>query len=114
MDMRHLATLRAVRDHGGVTAAAAALHLTPSAVSQQLRVLSRDAGVDVVERVGRGIRLTGPGDALADAAGGPPDPGRWRRAAGWALVMASAMVTHGDDDPTLAGIGAHAVRELLA
>jgi aminoglycoside phosphotransferase (APT) family kinase protein len=53
-------------------------------------------------------------DALADAAGGPPDRGRWRRAAGWALVMASALVTHGDDDPTLAGIGAHAVRELLA
>jgi DNA-binding transcriptional LysR family regulator len=68
MDMRHLTTLRAVREHGGVTAAAAALHLTPSAVSQQLRALSRDAGVDVVERVGRGIRLTGAGEALADAA----------------------------------------------
>lgn len=68
MDMRHLATLRAVRDRGGVTAAAAALHLTPSAVSQQLRALSREAGADVVERVGRGIRLTGPGHALADAA----------------------------------------------
>jgi aminoglycoside phosphotransferase (APT) family kinase protein len=52
-------------------------------------------------------------DALADAGGGVPDRGRWRRAAGWALVMASAMVTHGDDDPTIAAIGAHAVRELL-
>ena len=31
MDVRHLATLRAVRDRGGVTAAAAALHLTPFA-----------------------------------------------------------------------------------
>jgi DNA-binding transcriptional LysR family regulator len=68
MDTRHLVTLRAVRDHGGVTAAAAALHLTPSAVSQQLRALARDAGVEVVERVGRGIRLTGPGLALAEAA----------------------------------------------
>ncbi len=68
MDTRHLATLRAVRDHGGVTAAAAALHLTPSAVSQQLRLLARDAGVAVVERVGRGVRLTPPGRALADAA----------------------------------------------
>jgi hypothetical protein len=28
--------------------------------------------------------------------------------------MASAMVTHGDDDPVIAAIGAHAVRELLA
>lgn len=68
MDTRHLTTLRAVRDRGGVTAAAAVLHLTPSAVSQQLRALSRDAGVEVVERDGRGIRLTGPGHALADAA----------------------------------------------
>ncbi|MCG7286035.1 LysR family transcriptional regulator [Cellulomonas sp. ACRRI] len=68
MDTRHLATLRAVRDRGGVTAAAAALHLTPSAVSQQLRVLARDAGAAVVERHGRGIRLTGAGHALADAA----------------------------------------------
>ncbi|MFF1529408.1 aminoglycoside phosphotransferase family protein [Cellulomonas sp. NPDC058312] len=53
-------------------------------------------------------------DELADAAGADADPGRWRRAAGWALVMASAMVTHGDDDPVIAAIGAHAVRELLA
>lgn len=68
MDTRHLATLRAVRDRGGVTAAAVALHLTPSAVSQQLRALARDAGVEVVERDGRGVRLTGPGHALADAA----------------------------------------------
>ncbi|WP_211194406.1 aminoglycoside phosphotransferase family protein [Pyxidicoccus fallax] len=52
-------------------------------------------------------------DALADAAG-PPDPGRWRRAAGWALIMASAMVTHGDDDPVIAAIGEHALRDLLA
>ncbi|HEY0186053.1 MAG TPA: aminoglycoside phosphotransferase family protein [Cellulomonas sp.] len=41
------------------------------------------------------------------------DPGLWRRAAGWALVMSSAMVTHGDDDPVIAVIGAHAVHELL-
>jgi len=51
-------------------------------------------------------------DALADAAG-PPDPGRWRRAAGWALVMASALVTHSDDEPALAAIGAHALRDVL-
>lgn len=68
MDVGHLVTLRAVRDRGGVTAAAAALHLTPSAVSQQLRALARSAGVDVVERAGRGLRLTGAGHALADAA----------------------------------------------
>jgi DNA-binding transcriptional LysR family regulator len=68
MDVRALQTLRAVRTQGGVTGAAAVLHLTPSAVSQQLAGLTRDAGVPLTERVGRGLRLTAAGDALADAA----------------------------------------------
>jgi DNA-binding transcriptional LysR family regulator len=68
MDVRALETLRAVRSQGGVGAAAAVLHLTPSAVSQQLAALSREAGVALTERVGRGLRLTAAGDALADAA----------------------------------------------
>ncbi|WP_158372022.1 phosphotransferase [Cellulosimicrobium cellulans] len=51
-------------------------------------------------------------DAVADARG-PLDPGRWRRAAGWALVMASALVTHGDDDPVIAAAGFHAIGELI-
>jgi DNA-binding transcriptional LysR family regulator len=68
MDVRSLETLRAVRAHGGVTAAAAVLHLTPSAVSQQLSALQREAGVPLTERVGRGLRLTPAGEALAEAA----------------------------------------------
>ncbi|MBX9244861.1 LysR family transcriptional regulator, partial [Actinotalea ferrariae] len=56
MDARQLETLRAVHERGGVTAAARALHLTPSAVSQQLAALQRHAGVTLVERVGRGVR----------------------------------------------------------
>ncbi|MCW2582550.1 MAG: putative transcriptional regulator [Klenkia sp.] len=68
MDVRALETLRAVRSQGGVTAAAGVLHLTPSAVSQQLAGLTRDAGVALTERVGRGVRLTAAGEALADAA----------------------------------------------
>ena len=68
MDVRGLEALRAVRTQGGVTAAAAVLHLTPSAVSQQLAVLGREAGVALTERVGRGLRLTDAGHALADAA----------------------------------------------
>jgi DNA-binding transcriptional LysR family regulator len=58
MDVRALETLRAVGRQGGVTAAAAVLHLTPSAVSQQLAALSREMGVPLTERVGRGLRLT--------------------------------------------------------
>ncbi|MGN8245087.1 LysR family transcriptional regulator [Cellulomonas soli] len=68
LDPRALHTLRAVGTHGGVTAAASVLHLTPSAVSQQLAGLQRDVGVALTERVGRGLRLTAAGQALADAA----------------------------------------------
>ncbi len=68
MDARSLQILRAVHTQGGVTAAAAALHLTPSAVSQHVAALQRDAGVPLTERVGRGLRLTAAGVALADAA----------------------------------------------
>lgn len=53
-----LQVLRMVRQHGTVTAAAAALHLTPSAVSQQLRGLARDLDVDLLQPAGRRVRLT--------------------------------------------------------
>ena len=53
-----LHTLRLVAQHGTVTAAAAASHYTPSAVSAQLRSLAVEVGVTLVERQGRGVRLT--------------------------------------------------------
>ncbi|MCU1432722.1 MAG: putative transcriptional regulator [Actinotalea sp.] len=68
MDSRHLETLRIVGERGGVTAAAGVLHCTPSAVSQQLKVLQRETGVQLTERVGRGLRLTPAGLALAERA----------------------------------------------
>ena len=58
IDLRRLQVLRAVGQHGTVTAAAHALRLTPSAVSQQLRLLSRELGVELLEPQGRGVRLT--------------------------------------------------------
>jgi DNA-binding transcriptional LysR family regulator len=58
IDLRRLHVLRMLDEHGTVTAAAAALHLTPSAVSQQIRLLGHDIGVALLERVGRGVRLT--------------------------------------------------------
>jgi DNA-binding transcriptional LysR family regulator len=58
IDLRRLHVLRMLDEHGTVTAAAAALFLTPSAVSQQIRLLGRDVGVELLERVGRGVRLT--------------------------------------------------------
>ncbi|WP_200842426.1 LysR family transcriptional regulator [Actinomadura sp. K4S16] len=53
-----LETLRVLRERGTVTATADALHLTPSTVSQQLRQLARDLGVDLLEAQGRRVRLT--------------------------------------------------------
>lgn len=61
IDTRRLRTLRAVADHGTVTAAAAALHLTPSAVSQQLVALEHEVGHRLFVRDGRGVHLTAVG-----------------------------------------------------
>ncbi|PSK99108.1 DNA-binding transcriptional LysR family regulator [Haloactinopolyspora alba] len=53
-----LRVLQMVAHHGTVTAAAAALHYTPSAVSHQLRQLAAELGVELVTQSGRGVRLT--------------------------------------------------------
>lgn len=58
LDVRQLRTLRALADHGTVSAAAEALYLTPSAVSQQLAVLSKSTGCELLERRGRNVVLT--------------------------------------------------------
>src|ERR1700754_5083482 len=58
VDLRRLRALRAVADHGTLAAAADALHLTPSAVSQQLSALERDVGHPLLEPSGRSVRLT--------------------------------------------------------
>ncbi len=51
-------------DHRTVTAAAAALYLTPSAVSQQLAALELETGHQLLSREGRGVRLTAAGEIL--------------------------------------------------
>lgn len=68
MDVRRLELLRELADRGSITAVAAATHRTASAVSQQLKLLEREAGVALTERRGRGIELTGAGLALAETA----------------------------------------------
>ncbi|BAW05372.1 LysR family transcriptional regulator [Nocardia seriolae] len=59
-----LQALRVLHERGTVTAAAAALHLTPSTVSQQLRGLARELDVELLEQVGRRVQLTAAGHAL--------------------------------------------------
>ncbi len=65
---RRLVVLRMVASCGTVTGAAEALHYTPSAVSQQLRTLGRELGVDLVVHEGRGVRLTPAARVLLDRA----------------------------------------------
>ncbi|MEH1096605.1 LysR family transcriptional regulator [Micromonospora sp. CPCC 205739] len=56
--------LRAVVTSGSVTAAAAHLGYTPSAVSQQVAALEKEAGIALLERVGRGVQPTAAGRLL--------------------------------------------------
>ena len=64
LDVRRLRVLREVAARGSFSGAAEALAFTQSAVSQQIAALEREAGATLVERGGRGIRLTDAGRAL--------------------------------------------------
>jgi DNA-binding transcriptional LysR family regulator len=66
IDLVALDALRAVGTHGSVVAAADALGYTPSAVSQQVKRLEKQTGVPLLERVGRGVMLTGHGRHLVE------------------------------------------------
>ncbi|MCU1532336.1 MAG: ArsR family transcriptional regulator [Arthrobacter sp.] len=68
MDVKRLRILRELADRGTVGATAEAMKVTPSAVSQQLKTLQEELGVVLVEKSGRGVRLTEAGLAMAGAA----------------------------------------------
>jgi DNA-binding transcriptional LysR family regulator len=68
LDVRRLRILQQLATHGTVAATAEALHLTAPAVSQQLAVLEREAGLPVVEKHGRTLRLTVAGELLVSHA----------------------------------------------
>ena len=58
LDLHRLRLLHELHARGTIAAVADALRFTPSAVSQQLAVLEREAGVALLQRAGRGVRLT--------------------------------------------------------
>lgn len=68
IDPRRLAVLLAVHRAGGVLAAADVLRLSPSAVSQQIKRLEAEAGVQVLRREPAGATLTAAGRVLAETA----------------------------------------------
>src|SRR5919205_3388504 len=68
LNLERLRTLPAAARHGSVSAAADGLHVTTSAVSQQLGKLEREAGQRLLARNGRGVRLTDAGRLLSEHA----------------------------------------------
>jgi DNA-binding transcriptional LysR family regulator len=68
LDLRRLRLLRELNQRGTIAAVADALQFTPSAVSQQLALLEREAGVRLLERAGRSVRLTDAALVLVDHA----------------------------------------------
>jgi DNA-binding transcriptional LysR family regulator len=70
LDVRRMRVLREVAERGSIAAAAQALAFTPSAVSQQIATLEREAGVALVERGPRSIRMTAAGMALVEHTNG--------------------------------------------
>ena len=68
LDVTRLRVIEAVARHGSVTAAARALHYSQPSVSHHLARLESETGAQLLQRVGRGIRLTQAGQLLADRA----------------------------------------------
>jgi LysR family transcriptional regulator for metE and metH len=64
LELRHLKTLIALREHGSLVAAATDLCLTPSAISHQLKELDHWYGVEVVNRRSRPVSFSNVGERL--------------------------------------------------
>jgi len=120
IDVRRLRLLLELTRRGTITAVADALAYTPSAVSQQLAALEREAGVPLLERTGRRVALTPAGTVLAgyaesvfavleqasaalaatrDSLTGPLRIGAFPTAA--RVILPPALVTLGRDHPAL-------------
>lgn len=85
---RRLRVLQAIARHGTVTAAAEVCRLTPSAVSHQMQALARELEVDLLEPVGRTVRLTSAATKLLEHAAA--------LAAGWERAQADLAAYRGD------------------
>ena len=79
LELRRLRLLRELHERGTIAAVADALQFTPWAVSQQLAMLEREAGVKLLERAGRGVRLTDAALVLVEPRRRAARPRRARR-----------------------------------
>jgi len=64
MELRHLRTIVAVAQHRSLTKAGEELFLTQSAISQQIRRLERELGIEVFRRTSRSVELTAEGQVI--------------------------------------------------
>jgi DNA-binding transcriptional LysR family regulator len=64
MELRHLRTIEAVAHHRSLTKAGEELYLTQSAISQQIRRLEHELGVEVFRRTSRSVELTAEGRVI--------------------------------------------------
>lgn len=90
LDPNRLRVLQQVNESETLTAAASAMFLTPSAVSQQIKQLSRELGVPLLRRDGRTVRLTGAARALIDYVERATE--EWERTAGRLAQRDAQMV----------------------
>jgi len=68
LELRHLRLIRAVAEEHGLTGASERLHLTPSALSHQLRQVEGIAGLPLFRRERKAMRLTAAGEILFELA----------------------------------------------
>ena len=68
LDLARLRVLAAVARTGSITAAAKDLHYTQPSVSHHIARLEKETGAALLQRVGRGVRLTPAGELLAERA----------------------------------------------
>jgi len=64
MDLRQLRYFVAVAEHSSISLAAQVVHIAQPALSRQMQALEEDVGTLLMERTGRGIRLTDAGEQL--------------------------------------------------
>lgn len=68
MELRHLRYFKAIADYGSVTAAATRLHVSQSAISEQIRDLEDEVGGQLLDRKARKIQLTAQGKVFLEEA----------------------------------------------
>ncbi|MEU9241682.1 LysR family transcriptional regulator [Streptomyces sp. NPDC048385] len=68
MERRQIEYFLAVIDHGSITAAASALHVSQPSLSHAVKLLESDLGAELFHRMPRGVRLTPAGEAFAGQA----------------------------------------------